>query len=66
MESTEIKRREIAKELLFNCPIAFLDDHRALADAVLGGADWETIRNMDQMDKYPDTAFWLENSFAAL
>lgn len=59
-------REEIAKALLFQCPISFLSDHQALADAVLSGADWETVRDMNELDQYEETAFWLEVQFKAL
>jgi hypothetical protein len=59
-------REAIAKALLFQCPINELRDHEALADAVLSGADWETIRDMNELDYYEETSFWLEFQFKAL
>jgi len=61
-----ITREAIAKALLFKCPINSLSDHQALADAVLSGADWEAIRDMNELDQHEETSFWLEFQFNAL
>jgi len=61
-----ITREAIAKALLFQCPTSSLSDHEAIADAVLSGADWETIRDMNELDGHEETSFWLEFQFNAL
>lgn len=59
-------RVEIVKQLLCDCPRSSLEAHQAIVDVILAGESWETLRDLDEMDQYPETSHWLESQFKQL
>jgi hypothetical protein len=57
-------RAELAAELLRDCPDESDEsrsDHEAISEAVLNGADRESVLNMVEGDRWPETWAYLES-----
>jgi hypothetical protein len=54
-------RAELAAELLRDCPDESRADHETISEAVLSGADRESVLNMVEIDNWPETYSYLKN-----
>lgn len=59
-----ITREQIATELLRDCPQESLEDHQAIAAALLRGDSPEQILNMTELDNWPETYSWLKGELS--
>jgi hypothetical protein len=57
-------RNQLAAELLEGCPADSLDDHQAVAAALLRGDSNEQVLGMDQLDAWPETYSWLKGELS--
>jgi hypothetical protein len=54
-----MKREELARELLENCPAAWQADYCKIADALKQGQSVTDILNMAEVHRLPGTYAWL-------
>ena len=59
-ENALTDRERLAADLLRDCPAESLDDHKAIAAALLRGDSNEQVLAMDQLDAWPETYSWLK------
>ena len=55
----KIKRLELAKKLMADCPDESREIHQRIADAILTGTSKTDILNMPETNDFPETYHWL-------
>jgi hypothetical protein len=56
----EMNRKQIAEDLMRDCPDELEPDHQEIADAILRGDTWAEILDMEETNAWPDTYVWLK------
>ena len=59
-------RNQLAAKLLEGCPAESLDDHKAIAAALLRGDSNEQVLAMNQLDAWPETYVWLKGELSGI